>query len=111
MMGWPPDWPRQQMADPFLQYLAEDGVLGGLGLLALIGNHFRLARQRWQADRFDSVALALYGWAFLFGFTLLIEAGWLWGPASFPAILMAALTVRYHASGGSPEGMSTPQTN
>jgi len=97
---------------PFLHYLAETGVVGGLGILALIGNQFRLARRTWRiAGALDPTALALYGWAFLFAFTMVLEAGWMWGPASFPAVLMAALTVRYDAGAMEAEGVSGRETN
>jgi len=93
--------------NPFLHFLAETGIVGGVGLLALIGNHFRTARQSWMARiMIDPVALVLYGLAFLFATSMIIEAGWMWGPASFPGVLMAALAVRHHATAG-----ATPQTD
>ena len=93
--------------NPFLHFLADTGVVGGVGILALIGNHFRLARRNWIIrPMIDPVALALYGWAFLFALSMMIEAGWMWGPASFPAVLMVALAVRHHAATG-----PTPQTD
>jgi O-antigen ligase len=82
---------------PMLHTLAEQGIIGGVGLLALLYNHFRLGRRTWVADPsgLTGTTLALYAWGFLFAMTMILEAGWLWGPASFPGILMVALMVRH----------------
>ena len=82
---------------PMLHFLAELGILGGAALMALVVNHFRLARGAWRQAP-DGVTVALYGWGLLFMVSMVIEAGWMWGPASFPGILMAALVSRQYAT-------------
>ncbi len=81
-----------------LYYLAEMGLLGGLGLVALMLNQFRLARTGWilQPNQAVGTSLALYGWAFLFALSTLIDAAWMYGQLSFLAIFFAALVSRQH---------------
>jgi O-antigen ligase len=79
-----------------LHYLADTGLVGGLGLVALTVNLFRWGRRNWQrggTDQLD-IRLALYGWAFLFVLSTLVEASWMWGQLSFLAVFMAALISR-----------------
>ena len=81
----------------FLHYLAELGLIGGLGLVALCANTVRLAHQnltRAGIPRLETVALLT--WAFLFVLTVAIEAGWMWGQLSFLMVFFAALIARQH---------------
>jgi O-antigen ligase len=82
-----------------LYYLAEMGLLGGLGLVALMVNQFRLARAGWMRLPYQALgtSLALYGWAFLFALSTLIDAAWMYGQMSFMAIFFAALVSRQHS--------------
>lgn len=81
-----------------LHVLADTGLIGGLGLLALVANQFRIGRKNWRQARLadSSASLALFGWAFLFGLTTLIEANWMWGQLSFMAVFLAALVSRHY---------------
>ena len=76
-----------------LHYLADTGLVGGLGLLALVGNVYRHASRQWRTMTSVSFGtrLALFGWAILFLFTSLVEANWMWGQLSFLAVFFAAL--------------------
>lgn len=80
----------------FLYYLAETGLLGTVGLIALVINQFHLARVGWLRvqDGLQSSTLALYGWAFLFTLSTMIDAAWMYGQLSFLAIFFAALVSR-----------------
>ncbi|RKX25864.1 MAG: hypothetical protein DRP45_04945 [Candidatus Zixiibacteriota bacterium] len=93
----------------FLHYLSITGLVGGAGLVALFVNQFRLARHGWQraGDALMGQSLALYGWAFLFAVTLLIEAGWMWGHLSFTAVFFAALISRQHTICAADQALDT----
>ncbi|MEW5993854.1 MAG: O-antigen ligase family protein, partial [Candidatus Zixiibacteriota bacterium] len=84
----------------FLHYLAETGIVGGIGIIALVVNLFRLARRRWihRGKLPPDIALALYGWAFLFGLSTFAEAGWMWGGLKFLAVFFSALIARQYAA-------------
>jgi len=80
----------------FLHYLAEMGILGGLGLIALVSRQFVLARRclsRSTPATF-AVSLALFSWAFLYAMSTMIEAGWMWGQISFTSVFLIALIAR-----------------
>ena len=81
-----------------LHYLADTGLVGGLGLVALVINQFRRGRSCWRrtGSGHDGVALALMGWVSLFALSTLIEANWMWGQLSFLAVFLAALVARQY---------------
>jgi O-antigen ligase len=102
----------------FLYFLAETGLVGGIGLVALMVNQFRLARKGASNPlrKSPGAALALYGWAFLFIVSTLIEAGWMWRQLSYVAVFFAALvarqytdTMRMKAQAQSNSGKTLPQ--
>ena len=81
-----------------LHYLADTGLVGGLGLVALVVNQFRLGRASWRCAgvAHNGAALALMGWVSLFALSTLIEANWMWGQLSFMAVFFAALVARQY---------------
>jgi O-antigen ligase len=83
-----------------LHFLADTGLIGGAGLIALFVNQIRLARYGWfrQKGAHFGQALALYGWAFLFALSVVTEANWMWGQLSFLAIFFAALVSRQYSA-------------
>jgi O-antigen ligase len=82
-----------------LHFLADMGLVGGIALMALVANQFRLARRAWRNHQHqgDAAALALYAWAFLFFVSTIAEAGWMWGHLSFLAVFFAALIARQYS--------------
>jgi len=84
----------------FLHYLAETGLVGAAGLIALFINQFRLARHSWLrlGDRLHGSTLAIYGCAFLFALSTMIDAAWMYGQLGFMAIFFAAVVSRQHFS-------------
>jgi len=78
-------------------YLAEAGLVGGIGVVAMFVNKLRIARRSWLLS-LDSTspALAIYGSAFLFLLSAFIDAAWLYGQLSFLAVFFAALIARQH---------------
>ncbi len=79
-----------------LHYLAETGLVGGLGVVCLFANKFRLARRGWL-NASSGASLALYGAAFLFLISTFIDAAWLYGQLSFLAVFFAALIARQYS--------------
>ncbi|MFQ6007403.1 MAG: O-antigen ligase family protein [Candidatus Zixiibacteriota bacterium] len=91
-----------------LHYLADTGLVGGIGLIALVVNQFKIARHNWLmlGDRLSEPILALYGWAFLFALSTVTEASWMWGQLSFLAIFFAALVSRQYTIATQSQGQS-----
>ena len=81
-----------------LHYLADTGLVGGLGLVALVINQFRLSRTSWRRVGIghDGTTLILMGWVSIFALSTLIEANWMWGQLSFMAVFFAALVARQY---------------
>jgi O-antigen ligase len=81
-----------------LHFLADTGLVGGLGLAALVINQFRLGRASWRRLHLshDGIALALMGWVIVLIVSTLIEASWMWGQLSFLAVFFAALVARQY---------------
>lgn len=85
----------------FLHYLAEAGILGGMALLALIINQFRLSLITWQkaATRHNlEVAAILLGVAITILITTVTEASWLWGQSTYVFAFFLALIARNYNS-------------
>ncbi len=82
-------------------YLAETGLVGAAGLVALLVNLFRLARRSWLrlGDQLHGSTLAMYGCAFVFALSTLIDAAWMYGQLGFTAVFFAAAVSRQHFSG------------
>jgi len=79
-----------------LEYLANMGLVGGLGLLAFVGNTVRLARRSAvRAPR--PIGLVLLAWATALTLTVLIEGNWMWGQLSFVMAFFSALIARQAA--------------
>ena len=81
-----------------LHYLADTGLVGGLGLVALVVNQYGLGRSCWRRVGLtvDGVTLSLLGWVVLFAISTLVEGNWMWGQLSFLAVFFAALVARQY---------------
>jgi O-antigen ligase len=82
----------------FLYFLAETGLVGAIGIVALMFNQFRLALmgRSHPYEKLAGIRLVLYAWAIVFSLSTLVEAGWMWGQLSFLAVFFAALVSRQH---------------
>ncbi|MBD3258966.1 hypothetical protein GF377_11075 [candidate division GN15 bacterium] len=90
----------------FLHYLAISGLIGGIGLLALMINQFRHARRAWlrAVDGLQvQSTLALYGLAILLLVTSLTEGNWMWGQLSFLTAFVLAAIAQQSWLGGERE--------
>jgi O-antigen ligase len=82
-----------------LHYLAETGIFGGVAVLLLMINQFRLAFIAWKKTGLNQnfgVSAVLLGISSAFIFTTATESSWLWGQASIVFVLFAALIARNH---------------
>jgi len=91
----------------FLHYLAEMGIFGGAGLVALFSRQLVLTRRSLhRADEQSyTISLALFSWAFLYALTTMIEGGWMWGQISFVSVFLIAMVAR---RADTPHGPHSP---
>ena len=81
----------------FLHYLAETGIMGGIALLAIMINQWRLSLRAWL---YSSVKQNLEASAILLGMaatiliTTLTEGSWMWGQSSIIFAFFTSLIVR-----------------
>ena len=82
----------------FLYFLAETGLIGAIGIVALVFNQFRLALsgRSYPLEKSASIKLVLYAWVFVFTLSTFVESGWMWSQLSFLAAFFAALVSRQH---------------
>jgi len=82
-----------------LHYLAETGIFGGMAVLAMMTNQFRLAISAWKNSHsyasYESSAILLGISATILA-TTLTESSWFWGQATFLFAFFASLIVRNH---------------
>ncbi len=85
----------------FLYYLAETGLVGATGLMAFFINQLHLSRRSWKrlGDQVRGSTLAIYGCAFLFLLSTMIDAAWMYGQLGFTAVFFAALVSRQYSGG------------